>query len=132
MIQERAATIIYTIHKSMNWDVWGKKRLKYWGVLTDNIRSAAYTNKLSKFVNALCSKMQVPQLGRNEAQRKEVEAALNGLSMQDEKALLKLFREEATTLVLECRVFIEEHRALFETVEEVEEFESENGNGLSV
>lgn len=76
--------------------------------------------------------MQVPQLGRNEAQRKEVEAALNGLSMQDEKALLKLFREEATTLVLECRVFIEEHRALFETVEEVEEFESENGNGLSV
>jgi len=110
-LEETAARLIQAIHLSMDWSVWGEKRLKYWGILTDNVRSAAYTNSLSRFVNSLCSKMQVPVLGTNKAQRSQIETLLNSLSPAEERQLLRLFRDEATTLVLQVRVWSEERKA---------------------
>ena len=95
----------------MDWDTWGSKRLKYWEILTNAVRASAYTNSLSRFVNSLCSRMQVPTLGVNNADRVALDDLLNGLDPQQERAILRLFREEATTLVLQVRVWIEERRA---------------------
>lgn len=119
-LEERAARILLAIHQSMNWSIWGSKRLKYWMIYTDNVRSAAYTNSLVKFVNNLCSRMDIAVLGRNRAHRAQIEELLNGISPDDEKRLLRLFREEATTLVLQVRVWIEEKRAEYEITEEEE------------
>ena len=109
--EERAARIVLLVHQSMDWNVWGSKRLKYWQILTDNVRAAAYTNSLSRFANSLCSRMQVRALGPNKAARAEAEALLNGLERAQERALLRLMREEATTIVLQVRVWLEEKRA---------------------
>lgn len=69
--------------------------------------------------------MQVGALGANKAQRAEVERLLNGLAEGDERALLRLFREEATTLVLQVRVWVEERRAEREAQELMEDEEVE-------
>lgn len=55
--------------------------------------------------------MQVRALGPNKAARAEAETLLNGLERMQERALLRLMREEATTIVLQVRVWIEERRA---------------------
>jgi len=119
-LEERAARILLAIHQSMNWSIWGSKRLKYWTVYTDNVRSAAYTNSLVKFVNNLCSRMDVAVLGKNKAHRAQIEELLNNITAEEEKQLLRLFREQATTLVLQVRVWIEEKRAEYEIAEEEE------------
>ena len=64
--------------------------------------------------------MDIAVLGRNRAHRAQIEELLNGISPDDEKRLLRLFREEATTLVLQVRVWIEEKRAEYEITEEEE------------
>ena len=55
--------------------------------------------------------MQVPLLGTNKAQRSQIETLLNSLSPAEERQLLRLFRDEATTLVLQVRVWSEERKA---------------------
>lgn len=67
--------------------------------------------------------MQIGALGRNRRHRGEIEALFNGLAPGDERKLLQLFREEATTTVLQVRVWIEERRAEYEVREEAEEDE---------
>lgn len=140
-LADRAARIVLAVHQSMNWDVWGTKRLKYWSILTDNVRSAAYTNSLPRFINSLCSKMQIASLGRNRGQRSELDGLLSALPPEDERRLLRLFREEATTLVLQTRVWIEERRVEPvvepDTEPEIEtsvlsESEEGDGYGLSI
>lgn len=115
-LEDRAARIVLAVHQSMDWQIWGSKRLKYWQILTDQVRSAAYTNSLAKFVNTLCSKMEIRALGKNKWARAEVERLLNDLDRSQERQLLRLFREEATTTVLQVRVWIEERRAELEAL----------------
>lgn len=64
------------------------------------MRSAAYTSNLGKFVNSLCSKLQI-NLGYSDAERARAEAILNS---NRDRALLRLLREETTLLVLMVRV----------------------------
>lgn len=110
-LEERAAKIVLLVHQSMDWNVWGPKRLKYWQILTNAVRAAAYTNSLSRFVNSLCSRMQIRALGPNKAARAEADSLINGLDRAQERALLRLMREEATTVVLQVRVWLEAKRA---------------------
>lgn len=124
-LEERAARIVWAVHRSMDWDTWGSKRLKYWEILTNAVRASAYTNSLSRFVNSLCSRMQVPTLGVNKADRVALDDLLNGLDPQQERAILRLFREEATTLVLQVRVWIEERRAAHQAAAEADDDELE-------
>lgn len=72
------------------------------------MRAAAYTSNLGKFVNSLCSKLQV-QIGAEDSA--EAESILNSGT---DRALLKLLREETTLLVLMVRVANQERREEWE------------------
>lgn len=65
-----------------------------WGQFEDNIRAAAYTASLSKFVNSICSRLQIRIISDDTAAVNEV------LMLGRDRELLRQLREEATTLSL--------------------------------
>lgn len=72
---------------------------------------------LSRFVNSLCSKMDV------DLRAKDVPAVTAAVVAGDDRAMLKLLREETTLLVLQVRVANQERReayaaTLFDSEEE--------------
>ena len=107
MIHEMAAQLVTIIHLSMDWDIWGSKRLNYWEILQDNIAAAAYTDKLSRWISNICNHMQIPKAGRNEADRKILYGILN--SGHDRKILAHL-REEAHYVIVEAQVLRQESK----------------------
>lgn len=94
------------------------------------MRAAAYTSNLGKFVNSICSKLQA-QIETKDSMA--IEAILNG---GNDRALLKLLREETTLLVLMVRVANQERREEWEAAQaerQAEEQESlQPGFGLPV
>lgn len=100
-LKQQAADLLAIVHLSMNWDVWGTKRLKYWDVFQENVAASAYTDNLAKWLNTLCNRMSVLTPGRNEKDRVRLEEILNG---GHDRAQLKLLREETQLLVLMVRV----------------------------
>ncbi|GIV81699.1 MAG: hypothetical protein KatS3mg051_1165 [Anaerolineae bacterium] len=76
-----------------------------WEQFESNIRAAAYTSSLSRFINSLCSKLQV--YVTNDALADVVES----VGIENERALLRQLREEATTLVLMVRLENEKRKA---------------------
>lgn len=100
-LKQQAADLLAIIHLSMNWDVWGSKRLKYWDVFQENVAASACTDNLARWLNTLCNRISVLTPGRNEKDRDRLEQILNG---GNDRALLKLLREETQLLVLMVRV----------------------------
>lgn len=84
--------------------------------------SAAYTNNLAKFANSLCGRLAAT-IGTRKEERAECEAILN--SGQD-RALLKLMREETTLIVLMVRVAMQERRELYEEADRLARFGEED------
>jgi hypothetical protein len=76
------------------------------------VRSAAYTNNLAKFINQLCLKLNA-DAGKSADDRAEVEHIANA---GNDRALLKLMRDETTLLVLMVRVANQERREEWETL----------------
>ena len=74
-------------------------RRTIWRQFEDNIRSAAYTNNLGKFVNSLCLALNVEIHGQD-----DIELANDALREGGDKAMLKLMRDETTLLVLMVRL----------------------------
>lgn len=96
-------------------------RRDIWQQFEDNIRSAAYTNNLGKFIDSLCLNLNIKIRGA------DVELINGILQESDDKALLKLIREETTLLVLMVRLWNQERREEWEalrTEREIEEQES--------
>lgn len=71
-----------------------------WQQFEDNLRAAAYTDSLSKFVNSICSRMQIRISGDDVS---AVNAVLM-LNRNGERGLLRQLRGEATTLALMVRL----------------------------
>lgn len=69
-----------------------------WQQFEDNIRSAAYTASLSKFVNSICSRMSIAVAGEDLPAINEV------LNAGQDREILRQLRYEATTLVLMVRL----------------------------
>lgn len=78
---------------------------KIWQQFEDNVRSAAYTASLNRFVQRLTTRLGV-SIASDDAQR-----VTEFLRSADERKTLKALREEATYLVLVVRVANEERRA---------------------
>lgn len=64
------------------------------------MRAAAYTSNLGKFVNLLCLKMSA-EIGQNVDDQQVANQVLNS---GNDRALLKLLRDETTLLVLMVRI----------------------------
>jgi hypothetical protein len=84
--------------------------------------AAAYTNRLSKFINSICS-----NLGIN-IRTKDVNLVEEILRDRTDREVLKMLREETTLLVLMVRVRNEKRKEKWEEhVAEMEENAQENG-----
>ena len=113
-LRQQAAQMVLILHRSINWDIWGSKRLRYWGILQDTITSKAYTNSLARWLNGVCQAFDIHTPGWNAEDRQYLEVVLN--SGQD-RALLKLLREETQLIVLMVRVVQQEAREEREPVD---------------
>lgn len=103
-MHEKAAELLIAIWRGVPADYKSRYRASIWQQFEDNVRSAAYTSNLGKFVNSLCAKLQA-QIKAGDVQ--ESEKILN--SGQDKK-LLKLLRDETTLLVLMVRLANQERQ----------------------
>jgi len=118
--RERAADLLMAIWRGIPADYKSRYRMSIWQQFEDQIRSAAYTNNLGKFVNSLCSKTGAT-IGCNQTERNEAFAVLE---TAEAGPLLKLMREQTTLLVLMLRVRQQERREEWEKAHPREEEEA--------
>jgi hypothetical protein len=76
-----------------------------WEQFENNIRAAAYTSSVSRFINTFCSRMPVYVTSDTLAD------VVASVGVTSERALLRQLREEATTLVLMVRLENEQRQA---------------------
>lgn len=105
-----AADLLMTVWRGIPADYKSRYRMSIWRQFEDQVRSAAYTSNLGKFINTLCLKLQA-NLGTNKSDRVLADCILN---TGKDRELLKLMRDEATLLVLMVRVANQERRAEWE------------------
>jgi len=121
--------LLDVIWRSIPASYKSRYRRNIWQQFEDNIRSAAYTNNLGKFVNSLCLALNVEIRGQD-----DIELANDALREGGDKAMLKLMREETTLLVLMVRLRNQERKEEWEARQaerEAEEAESlQPGFGL--
>jgi hypothetical protein len=85
-----------------------------WQQFENEIRAAAYTASLAKFINSICLRMGV-NLGRSDGERTVAEDILR---TANDRSTLKMLREETTLLVLMVRVDNDKSRAEWEAEHE--------------
>lgn len=107
MNRNELATLLKIIWRGIPGDYKSRYRMTIWEQFENEIRSAAYTSSLAKFINRICLRLGV-SLGRNEEERGVAEKLIQTM---DERTALKMLREETTLLVLMVRVDNEEKRA---------------------
>lgn len=105
-LRQQAADLLMSVWRTIPSDYKSRYRMSIWDQFESQVRSAAYTSNLARFANSLCSKLQcVP--GRNKDER---DIALEILNSGQDRALLKMLREETTLIVLMVRVANEQRR----------------------
>lgn len=102
---EKAATLLMAIWRGVPNSYKSRYRHTIWQQFEDNIRAAAYTNSLGKFINNLCLALGVEILA------KDVETVNGVLRDGQDRTLLKLMRDETTLLVLMVHVENQQRRA---------------------
>ena len=95
---QRGASFLTPIWRGVPADYKLKCARTLWQQFEENIRGAAYTSSLSKFVNTICSRLQV------RIAADDVEVVERVVSSGYDRELLRLLRDEATTLVLMVRI----------------------------
>lgn len=79
-----------------------------WQQFEDNVRSAAYTSSLSRFINSICKKLQIVIHKDHVASVDEI------VSSGADREMLRVLRDETTTIVLMVRLENEARRAEWE------------------
>ena len=108
--REMAAGLLGIIFRGIPGDYKSRYRMTIWEQFENEIRSAAYTSSLAKFINLICSRLRV-NLGRRADERVVADEILRSA---DDRIMLKMLREETTMLVLMLRVEREKARAEWE------------------
>jgi len=103
-MHQTAANLLTAIWRGISGEYKSRYRFSIWQQFEDNVRSAAYTNNLGKFVDGLCLKLGA-QIGGGDVG--SVEQILNS---GNDRALLKIMREETTLAVLMVRVANQERQ----------------------
>lgn len=106
-LREQAAQLLGLIWRGTPADYKSRYRRTIWQQFEDQVRSAAYTGNLGRMVNSLCLRLGAT-LGTNAEDREQAGAML---AVADERALLKLLREETTLIVLMVRIANQERQA---------------------
>lgn len=115
--RETAATLLKIIWRGIPADYKSRYRMTIWEQFENEIRAAAYTSSLAKFISSICSRLRV-DLGKTAAERAVAEEILK---TADDRTMLKMLREETTVLVLMVRVDNEEKRSEWKAAHEIDE-----------
>lgn len=94
---ERAVRILGPIWRGIPSDYKTKYALNIWTQFENQVRSASYTTYLARFADKLSSRFGVAIADR------DVSMLTEAIGAGDDAVLLRLFREEATYLVLLVR-----------------------------
>lgn len=117
-MHEKGAELLIAIWRGVPADYKSRYRASIWQQFEDNVRSAAYTSNLGKFVNTICAKLGAQIKGSDVSLSEQI------LNSGQDRALLKLLREETTLLVLMVRVANQERQEVWKKKqEEIEEDE---------
>lgn len=115
--QQMALDLVLILHRSMDWEVWRPKILKYWSVLQEAVAASAYTNNLAAWLNSVCSQMSITTPGATADDRARLEAILNA---GEDRAVLRCLRTETQFIVVSARVATEARRAEYRARQEQE------------
>lgn len=100
--------IVQAVWKRIEWDkVSPSRRMKIYEELNSKIKSAATTSKIEKFVENLCKKFDVRDIGSLRV--------IQIVENVDEKKLLKVLREDTQIIILllkEAQLIAKEERAV--------------------
>ncbi len=107
-MHEIAADLLEAVWQGISSEYKSRYRRTIWEQFENTVRAAAYTNNLGKFINSLCLKISAQIPGKHTVRVEEI------LNSGNDKALLKLFRDETTYLVLMVRVRNQERREQYE------------------
>lgn len=110
-MQEKAADLLEIIWKGIGREYKSRYRQTIWRQFEDTVRASAHTNNLGKFINSLCLKLDAQIQARDTACAEEI------LNSNNDKALLKLYRDETTLIVLMVRVRNQERREAWEAAQ---------------
>lgn len=105
-MHQQAADLLGLIWKGTPADYKSRYRRTIWQQFEDQVRSAAYTSNVGKFLSSLCLKLGA-ELGTNAEDRERASAVLAGIDGRD---LLRTLREETTLIVLMVRVANQERQ----------------------
>ena len=103
-IHEQAKTLLLPLWKGVPAAYKAKYARNIWQQFEDQVRSAAYTSSLSKFINTICSRLQITIL------KADAEIVNTVVQSGQDRALLRVLRDETTTAVLMVRVENEARR----------------------
>jgi hypothetical protein len=106
----QAATLLKLIWRGIAANYKSRYRMTIWEQYENEIRSAAYTSSLGKFISRLCSRLAAT-VGRTDEERDVAETILR---TANDREMLKLMREQTTLLVLMVRVDNQERREEWE------------------
>ena len=126
-LRQMAANLLMAIWRGIPAGYKQQYARNIWEQFENQVRSAAYTNSLAKFVNSLSLKFQAT-IGVTPEEREQAERILN--SGQD-RALLKIMREQTTILVLMLRVENQARRKEWEEEWEMEHAEPAAAGGYA-
>ena len=105
-LEEMVATLLKMIWRGIPSDYKSRYRMTIWEQFENEIRAAAYTSSLGKFVSRLCLRLGAT-IGRTDSERAVSEQILRDI---DDRVALKMLREQTTLLVLMVRVDNQEKR----------------------
>jgi len=120
-LKQTATALLMMIWKGIPSDYKSKYRMTIWEQYEHEVKAAAYTSKLGKFINRICGRMNA-LIEIKEQDRVLLEEILN---MPDERELLKLLREQATLLVLMVRMANQEIRDVWKEKMRVQELQND-------
>lgn len=113
--QDVAEKLLFSLFRSLDSD-YKKKYLKnIWEQFESNVRQAAYTSKLSKFLENITSQIPIVPMQKYGADI----AGVIGSGM--DKTVLTWLRDETTYLLLLTRMLNEKRKAEFQELEEDDE-----------
>lgn len=118
MDQERIANeLLWPIWKGLDSAYKSRYRQNIWQQFEDNIRSAAYTSRLSTFFDNLCQKLSVT------VRADDVPLVQALIGAGEDRAVLKALRDETTYLVLLVRSKNEDRKEAYKERIETERME---------
>ena len=105
ILYNRAAKLLYAVWRRIPTSYKSQYRRTIWDQFAAAIRTSALTSDLSKAFNSICSKFNAHAAFTDEAR-----LVIAELSAPDQKAILRLWRNEARTLAVMVQALNEEDK----------------------